>query len=72
MAMRMDLDTEDRFNRYRSAMEALSQLVDGQDPELGRIKPEPFGCLLHVLMDELDRSVMIGGRPPRAVNDMEG
>jgi len=69
--MRLDLDTEDRFVRYRSAMIAVMHLVDGQDPGCGRIEPEPFGCLLHVLHEELDRAITIGGRPPRPVNDLE-
>lgn len=68
--MIMDLDTEDRINRYRSAMSAIMQLLDGQD-QLSLIKPHEFGVLLHLLHEEHERALPCGGRPPRAHNDLD-
>lgn len=65
---RMDLDTEDRVDRYKLAMTAVMDLVDGQDP-LNKIQAHPFGMLLHLLHDEFERALPTTRFPPRAIND---
>lgn len=66
-----DRDQEDLANAAMFAMEALEDLVSGQ--EVGNsIRPEPFYHLLHCVFDTC-REAIPSGRPQRvAVNDIDG
>ena len=69
--MKMELDTEDRVDRFKMAFQAVRSLIDGSEMHQ-RIDPHPLGVLLDLLGEELERALPTGGgRPPRAVNDLD-
>lgn len=64
--MPMDMDTEDRVVRVRRCWRGLIDLMQSGDVDA---KMGDIASLMQLVLDEDERALPTGGRPPRASND---